>query len=112
VYELDKAIELEPFLTEAHYLLGIVYQRAGQTDKAIEELRKAIYIDKDCVLSYFGLACIYQSNGIKSDATREYSNAVRVLGTLRDDEIIQFSGGLTARILMQACQKRIEELSD
>jgi len=112
VYELDKAIELEPFLTEAHYLLGIVYQRAGQTDKAIEELRKAIYIDKDCVLSYFGLACIYQSKGIKSDATREYSNAVRVLGTLRDDEIIQFSGGLTARILMQTCQKRIEELSD
>jgi chemotaxis protein methyltransferase CheR len=111
VDELGKAIELEPLLTEAHYLLGVIYQGTGQEARAIDEFRKSVYIDKDCVLSYFHLARIYQSNDMLDDASREYSNAVRILDRLQADEIVQFSGGITARILMQTCLKNIIELS-
>lgn len=111
VSEFEKAIELEPLLMEAHYLLGVTYQNLGQTPKAIDEFKKSVYIDKDCVLPYFRLACIHQSNSMKSDALREFNNAVRILKKLQGDEVIQFSGGLTARLLTQICLKNIEELS-
>jgi len=109
--EFKKSIELEPLLTEAHYLLGVIYMRLARVTGAIDEFKKTIYIDKDCVLPYFSLALIYQSNNIKKDALREYNNSMRILEKLPSDEIIQFSGGLTARILMQICLKNIEELS-
>jgi chemotaxis protein methyltransferase CheR len=111
VGRFEKCIELEPLLTEAHYLLGVIYQRLGQMTSAIDEFRKCIYIDKGFVLPYFSLARIYQSNNMKNDALREYNNSVRILERLQADEIIQFSGGLTARLLMQICLKNIEELS-
>jgi len=111
VDEFEESIELEPLLTEAHYLLGVIYLRLDRTTSAIDEFRKSIYIDKDCVLPYFNLARIYQSNNMRNDALREYNNSVRILERLQADEIIQFSGGLTARRLMQICLKNVEELS-
>ena len=112
VDEFRKSIELDPLLTESHYLLGVIYQGLGQMTRAIDEFRKSVYIDKDCVLPYFSLACIYQSSNMRQDALREYNNAVRILEKIRGDEIIQFSGGIAARLLMQTCLKNIEELSE
>lgn len=109
--EFEKCIEIEPLLTQAHHLLGVVYQTSGQTAEAIDEFKKAIYIDKGCVLSHFGLARTYHANQMKADAVREYSNTLKILGKMEDDEILEFSGGLTVRILMQTCLSKIEELS-
>ena len=110
VDEFEKSIKLEPLLTEAHYLLGVIYQTLGQTSSAIDEFKKSVYIDRDCVLPYFSMACIYQSNSMRDDALREFTNAVRILEKLQDDEIIQYSGGLTVRLLTQICQKNIQAL--
>jgi chemotaxis protein methyltransferase CheR len=111
VDEFRKSVELDPLLTESHYLLGVIYQGLGQMNRAIDEFKKSVYIDKDCVLPYFSLACIYQSSNMRQDALREYNNAVRILEKTQGDEIIQFSGGIAARLLMQTCLKSIEELS-
>jgi Tfp pilus assembly protein PilF len=39
--ELEKTIELEPDCAPAHYLLGQVYRKAGQADKATKEFDKS-----------------------------------------------------------------------
>ena len=107
----ETAVSLDPLLIEAHYLLGIVYQELGQVSKAIEEFRKSIYIDKDRALPYFSLARAYQSIDMSDNALREYSNALRIMKRMEEDEVLQFSGGMTARLLAQVCVKNIEELS-
>jgi chemotaxis protein methyltransferase CheR len=110
IERLKQSIQLEPLLTEAHYLLGVVCQRSEQISKAIDEFKRAIYIDRDCALSHFGLACVYHSKGLMDDAAREYANTVKILERFQDDEIVEFSGGITVRILTQTCLKRMEEL--
>jgi len=109
VEKLERSIEFDPLLTEAHYILGVICQGARKTAKAIEEFKKSIYIDGDCVLSHFNLACIYQANGMAEDASREYNNALKILWELQADEIIKFSDGITARILIQTCLKNNAE---
>ena len=111
VSEFETSIELEPLLAEAHYLLGIIYQALGKTADAINAFKTVAYIDKDCIMPYFNLACTYRSNNMENDALREFNNAMRMMEKLQDDEIMPFSGGLTARLLTQICQKNIEELS-
>lgn len=111
VDELKKSVKLDPLLMESHYLLGVTYQTLGQISKAIEEYKRCVFIDRDCALPHFNLACVYRSSNMREDAMREYRSAFIMLEKLRDDEIVQFSDGITVGMLKQLCLKNIMELS-
>lgn len=53
----EKAIQLDPFLAEAHDALGLVYAREGQWEEAEKSFRHAIEIDPNRSITYnnFGM---------------------------------------------------------
>jgi len=52
--QLREAIELEPNYAPAHEMLGLVFEQNGRTDKAIEELQKAVQLSH----GFVGLASL------------------------------------------------------
>ncbi len=54
--DLEHAIELEPQLHQAHYLLGNVLMKQGDVDRAATEYREAIRLAPDQPRAYYQLA--------------------------------------------------------
>jgi tetratricopeptide (TPR) repeat protein len=56
---LRLAIESEPRLPDAHYMLGEIHLARDQFGEAREEFEQALWEDEDHALSHFGLAKLY-----------------------------------------------------
>lgn len=101
--ELSKAIE---FCKEAllifkldqriYYLHSTILQENMQTEEAVTELKRAIYIDPDFLLPYFSLGNIYQKQGNLKAAKRCFQNAIDLLSKCNQDDMLFESDGLTA----------------
>ena len=104
------AIQIVPLFLAAHFLLGVVYDKMGQSHEAISEFRKVIYIDRDFSLAYFNMARIYQLQGKDEEAIKEYINAIKVLIKSSPEKIMEFSEGITARLLIQTCRQNIDKI--
>jgi tetratricopeptide (TPR) repeat protein len=57
--ELDRAIELDPKIPQAHYLIGIMAIFRNDLDKGMEELRREIAINPDYSMAYYKLGDAY-----------------------------------------------------
>jgi len=57
--ELKRALELDPRIPEAHYLLGILATYNAQIDSAIRELTQEIAINPNFALAYYKLGDAY-----------------------------------------------------
>ena len=53
--ELARAVELDPKIPQAHYLLGIMAIFRNELDKGMEELRREIAINPDFAMAYYKL---------------------------------------------------------
>ncbi len=62
---------------EAYFLLGIAHEKRGELAAALEDFRRALYLDPDFSLAYFHLASLFEQNGNSKCAIREYRNAGR-----------------------------------
>ena len=60
--EYQRAIELEPDNSDNHRRLGITYDSAGYSDRAIAELRRAIELDPENHRNYQALGTHYYEN--------------------------------------------------
>src|SRR5919202_761389 len=56
-------IRQEPANADAHYTLGIVYERLGQDKAAVDSYREAIRLKPDYVDAHIGLAVAYGRTG-------------------------------------------------
>ncbi|MEK7398824.1 MAG: fused MFS/spermidine synthase [Candidatus Poribacteria bacterium] len=63
---------------EALVKLGTVYQNQGQTDKAIEQFKKALEIEPDSMLAHSNLAYIYEGQGKIDEAIAEFKELLRI----------------------------------
>ena len=57
--ELDRALELDPKIPQAHYLVGIMAIFRNELDKGIEEMRQEIAINPDSAMAYYKLGDAY-----------------------------------------------------
>ena len=57
--ELTAALELDPKIPQAHYLLGIMATFRNDIDKALEELKKEIAINPDFAMAHYKLGDAY-----------------------------------------------------
>jgi tetratricopeptide (TPR) repeat protein len=57
--ELARAVELDPKIPEAHYLLGIMALFRNELDKGIEEMRQEIAINPDFAMAHYRLGDAY-----------------------------------------------------
>lgn len=68
---LRAAIELNPSLAEAHYQLGDLYLKKGQTSQAQPLLEKAVKLDPQDSAAHFALARLYRRLGRTAQAGEE-----------------------------------------
>jgi tetratricopeptide (TPR) repeat protein len=80
--ELNKAIAQNPNLPFAHYNLGVVYQRLGRLDKAVEEYKKEITISPREPWSYENLAKITLDRGSPDEAIPLFRHALSLYSKL------------------------------
>ncbi|MCS6888192.1 MAG: protein-glutamate O-methyltransferase [Chloroflexus sp.] len=105
--EARRALELNPLVTEAHLLLGLIYERQQQLPLAIRHLERARYLSTESPLVAFHLAECYRQTGRTIDAVREYRNAERLLAVLPPDHLLE---GVAAHWLAESCRRWIARL--
>ncbi len=68
---LEKALALDPEWTETHLVYGLLHNRLGRYDLAIESLEKVIRIDPDYPTAHYQLAVAYQRSG-RAEKAKEH----------------------------------------
>ena len=76
---LQKAVQLDPAFTEAHYHLGLLSEAAGESGKAIAQYQIAIRQRPGFSQAHYHLARLYQKSGKTHLAREEFA----ILKTLR-----------------------------
>jgi tetratricopeptide (TPR) repeat protein len=69
---LEKAVQIDPKLGEAHLQLGILYLERGNTQKAITAYQRAIEAKPDFGEAHYRLAQAYKKTGDESKARDEF----------------------------------------
>jgi chemotaxis protein methyltransferase CheR len=94
---------------QAYYTLALVFQHQGNLDKAIDAMKKVVYIDRTNVLGHFGLADLYRSSEHLPQALKSLDNARRLLEARAQEELIPESGGVTAGRLRQTVVRQQQQ---
>lgn len=95
------ALSLNPLNLEGYYILALVYQHQGNARRAIEMMKKVIYINRTDALGHFSLANLYHSAGQPALALKFLDNAHRLLEKLPADDLVPRSGEILVARLMQ-----------
>jgi len=109
-YWCESALKLDILQPEAYYVLGLIYEHEDNLPEAIEMFKKAIYLDRDAPLLHFHLAMLYKKEDQISKAKRACQNTVRVLAKWPPASIVPDSGGATAKHLLDAARRILNEL--
>lgn len=104
-----RALNVNPLTAAARYVLGVIYQRLDDTDRAIVEFQRTICINPDFVLAHFNLANLYRGRRACADAAREYENALRALARDPEGDWTTFLDGFTPDLLAQSCERAVSE---
>ena len=73
--EIKAAQEKNPLDAGLYYLLGWINQNRSQFGDAVDNLKKALYLDSRFVLAHFRLAAINERLGKYEAAMKGYENA-------------------------------------
>jgi len=76
--DLKKALELNPKSSDAHYAMGVVYDRMGLTSKAMAEFEKTVELDEKNSKAYLYLAEKYENNGQHQKAIAAFKKVSKV----------------------------------
>ncbi len=109
-YWCESALKLDTLQSEAYYVLGLIYEHEDNLPEAIEMFKKAIYLDRDAPLLHFHLAMLYKKEDQINNAKKACQNTVRVLAKWPPASIVPDSGGATAKHLLDAARRILNEL--
>lgn len=91
-----------------------VQAEAGQAGEAALQLRRALYLDPECIPATWLLAVLFERQGRQREARAQLEAASRLLQRLPDDSIVAGTDGLTAASLLaavRAMQSRLAGLA-
>lgn len=96
----EKALESDKMRAETYCLYAAILQEQNALADAAQALRRALYLDHDCIAAHFALGQLARRNGKPRDAQRHFANARQLLERLQRDEIVPEAGGLSAAELL------------
>jgi chemotaxis protein methyltransferase CheR len=73
-----KAVTINPYLIDAHLMLGFIYLMLDMTENAEFELKTSLYINPNSVLGCYFLSRLYKKKGIEK-GFKEYLKKSRIL---------------------------------
>jgi chemotaxis protein methyltransferase CheR len=98
-------LEVDHITPEAYYLLGEINFKDRNTDEALKFFRKTLYADSGIVMADVMLGNIYLDRGDLRSASVHFRSALRNLCGCEKDDIIKYSGDLTAGRLAEMIEK-------
>jgi chemotaxis protein methyltransferase CheR len=94
-----EAIERDKLNPEWTYQLSCILSERGDLDGAVRALQRTLYLAPDHVLARFALGSMAARHGDARVSRRHFSIALGRLGDYRPADVIEGSGGVTAREL-------------
>ncbi len=110
LYHCEHAVALAPTYTEVYYTLALIHQSTGDIDGAIEDLRRAIYLERNWALPRFMLANIYRERKQYERARRELRNVIAITQSLPPDTAVNCGDGITVARLQDAAERQLSLL--
>jgi chemotaxis protein methyltransferase CheR len=98
----EKALSVEKLNPDYHSLLAAIYQELGLAEEPIRSLKRAIYLDPGRITAYFSLGHLMRQQGKTSEAKKFFVNALDLLSSMKPDDTVPHSDGLTAERLREA----------
>lgn len=95
------SIGLDRLNLDGYYTLALVYQHQGKSDKALEMMKKVVYIDRNDILGHFSLASLYYNAGQIAQAVKFLENARRLLDTRSPGNLVPRSNDITVGRLVE-----------
>lgn len=74
-----RALDIDPLSKEGRFLLALALWKARREDEALEELKRALFIDKDFALAYYYVGLINEKRGDRDRARWGFDNAVQAV---------------------------------
>lgn len=102
--EVRKWAESAAHEPQAHLILATLDEAAGDALRALEHLRRALYLDPKLVTAHVAQASLFRRLGRERDAGRARANALRQLDALAPDTLLCGIHPLTARELKDALE--------
>ena len=103
------ALEMDPLLATARYIVGMIYLRRDDTEGAVAEFKRTVYSDPGFVLAHLNLGNILKAQGSMGIACRHYENAVKAMYSNPDGDWTTFMGGFRPDLLAQTCERSLIE---
>jgi chemotaxis protein methyltransferase CheR len=103
----NAVLTLNDLKPEVYFLKGLVLDMMDKMHEAIEEYRKAILLDMDCVMSHYNLGRLYIRQGREKDGLRELKNCLKILEKSREESIVPYSGGLTREVFLEQLRNEL-----
>jgi tetratricopeptide (TPR) repeat protein len=75
---IERALDIQPGLAEAHQNLGTLWRRRGMLDRAIQSYRRAVQLKPHLSEAHFSLGRALHDQGELDEAIESYGNALRV----------------------------------
>jgi chemotaxis protein methyltransferase CheR len=100
-----KAVDRDKLDPGATYLLASILLEAGEREQAAVALQRTLYLDPDHLLAGFALGSLTLRHGQEQAGRRHLARALAQLARLPAEEVLEGSGGLTARGLEGAIRR-------
>jgi len=109
----EKARAENPLNKAACMLLATVRLEQARIDEAMDNLRKALYIDQDFVIAHFMLGkLLMETGGGREAAMRHFDAAYRLLETEKEDAVVPETDGVMAGRLREILASTLKAATD
>jgi len=92
----ENALAADKLDAGLHYLRATILQEQSALEEAVAALKRALYLDPDCVVAHFALGNLALRQQRGKAAAKHFTNALTLLKRYRDDEVLPQSDGLVA----------------
>jgi chemotaxis protein methyltransferase CheR len=101
---LEQAIKDRPASVDLYYAKALVAMESGDTGGAMQSLKRVIYLQPDCIIAHYLMGVIQSRRDRYEEASRRFETVSELLSTLKGDDIVPFSEGLSAAYLLESVQ--------
>ena len=103
----ERALSGDRLNAELHLLLATIDQEAGEVATAIQGIRRTIYLAPESAAAHFALGSLLLRTGRSRPARKSLEAALQLLESRANEELVEWSGGLTAGRLKEAARAHL-----
>jgi len=92
----DQALTADKLRSDLYYLRAMILQELNRFEEAGVSLKRALYLDPNFLLAHFALGNLALRQGKTRGAKKYFANALALLNSCGQDDILPESEGLTA----------------